>query len=160
VSASSNIKKLSSGTRVFVFSLQREGKLIEKQHNGEWTIIMGAFTLRCHEALFEVLPSRDTKNNKMLKSSKRYQSARNLITSSKEYITIDLHGMRIKEAIGHIETQISTAIVEQRKGIELVHGLGTGRLQEAIHDYLAQCDVIARYHLEPTNPGKTWVHFY
>jgi len=146
--------------RVHVTSLQREGTLGERQQNGEWTVIVGMLTVRCREVLLRVLPQVVAKKGKVLKTSRQHQRARPLRCSSKGYSTLDLHGLRVEEALERIESFISTAIVEQRRGVEIVHGLGTGRLQQALHSYLTQCNVVARFHLEVTNPGKTWVHFF
>lgn len=71
---------------------------------------------------------------------------------------IDLHGMTAAEAVAELETKLNRAILAKLHRIKVVHGLGSGRLREAVHRYLGESTLIASYKVDEFNPGVTWVY--
>jgi len=72
--------------------------------------------------------------------------------------SIDLHGMRVEEALAELDRFLNHCILEQEvHKVEIVHGVGTGRLKKAVQDYLQGLKVISEFHVDPMNPGATWV---
>ncbi|TYB30905.1 MAG: endonuclease MutS2 [Candidatus Mcinerneyibacterium aminivorans] len=61
---------------------------------------------------------------------------------------IVLVGMRRLDAIEKLGDFISHAILEGHENIKIVHGIGTGVLREAIHDYLEENPNIKDYYYE------------
>lgn len=72
--------------------------------------------------------------------------------------TLDLHGLSVEDAISALEREIDRGLISNTIKIEIVHGLGTGKVKEAVHLYLAQCHHISRFELDMVNPGVTLVY--
>lgn len=72
---------------------------------------------------------------------------------------VDLHGMRVEEALSRVDDEINRALLDGEDRLEVVHGRGSGRIREALHRHLASMTVVAAFRLDARNPGVTWVHF-
>jgi DNA mismatch repair protein MutS2 len=72
---------------------------------------------------------------------------------------LDLHGLRVDEALERVDEEINRALLRGADAIEIVHGRGTGRIRAALHRHLGSMSVVAAFRLDPRNPGVTWVHF-
>lgn len=70
-------------------------------------------------------------------------------------ITIDLHGKTIAEAIEIVESTLDRAVMQSTREIEIVHGLGTGKLKNAIHKYLSKHSDFVAFGPHVNNPGST-----
>jgi DNA mismatch repair protein MutS2 len=145
--------------RVRHLILNREGFIEGAGQNGRWSVVIGNLKIQCQSSELAPLNTQKPKHASHRKRTNE-ALARPMSGPSKGYVTHDLHGLRVAEAIEKIEKLISNSIIDRRKGVEIIHGLGTGKLQAALHSYLQKCDVVARFHLDQQNPGITWVHFY
>lgn len=54
---------------------------------------------------------------------------------------------------------IDRALLDGADRLEVLHGKGSGRIKEALHQRLASMRVVVSFELDPDNPGVTWVHF-
>jgi DNA mismatch repair protein MutS2 len=72
---------------------------------------------------------------------------------------IDLHGLRIDEAIEKMMAEIDRSLQRGADRLEIVHGKGSGRIKDALHRRLAQLSVVAAFRLDPRNSGVTLVYF-
>jgi len=150
---------LAPGMRVHHLILKRDGFIESAVQNGKWTVVIGNLKVQCQHA--ELTPITTQKPKSRVKGKRKNEViARQMNGPSRGYVKHDLHGLRVAEALEKIELLVSTAIIDRRRGLEIIHGLGTGRLQEALHTYLKESNVIARFHLDHQNPGITWIHFY
>ena len=72
---------------------------------------------------------------------------------------VDLHGLRVEEAIARVVDEIDRALLRGADRVEVVHGKGSGRVRDALHRHLASMSVVvAAFRLDPANPGVTWVY--
>lgn len=69
--------------------------------------------------------------------------------------TVDLRGSRVADAEIELETAISQAI--DSGVLWIIHGKGTGRLRQGIHEFLKQHPQVERFELAPQNEGGTGV---
>ena len=69
--------------------------------------------------------------------------------------TIDLRGSRIADAEIELDRVIAQAI--DNGAVWIIHGKGTGRLRQGVHEFLAQHPQIERFELAPQNEGGTGV---
>ena len=51
--------------------------------------------------------------------------------------TIDLHGYHVEEALAALDRFLDDAILGELDRVQIIHGIGTGRLRNAIHEYLS-----------------------
>lgn len=72
--------------------------------------------------------------------------------------SLDLHGKSVSDALHELEYFMSDAIMSGSGQVEVIHGLGTGRLQRATHEYLRKCKVVRAFKVQEGNPGTTIVY--
>jgi DNA mismatch repair protein MutS2 len=73
-------------------------------------------------------------------------------------LEIDLHALRVEEAIRALERALDRAITEGYSEVSVVHGIGSGAIKEAVKNYLATTEYpILRIEPDPFNPGRTRV---
>lgn len=72
---------------------------------------------------------------------------------------VDLHGLRVEEAIARTVDEIDRTLRRGADRLEIVHGKGAGRIRDALHRQLATMPVVKAFKLDPRNPGVTWVYF-
>jgi DNA mismatch repair protein MutS2 len=70
--------------------------------------------------------------------------------------TVDLRGNRIGDAEVELEQAIAQA-VPIGGALWIIHGKGTGRLRQGVHEFLGRSSHIQRYELAPQNEGGTGV---
>lgn len=68
-------------------------------------------------------------------------------------MTIDVRGCRYEEAIQRVERQLDNAAIKGIVEFSIIHGTGTGVLQEGIHRFLAQNPLVADYYFSPPEEG-------
>lgn len=143
-------------TKVKVISLGLEGTVIEQLKTGEYKIVCGSMTLTRPAKDLEVLPKDKWKKYSKSTGKKNYQADS---LEEKPVQTIDLHGMRVLEALAHIETFLDKAMMADCGRVEIIHGVGTGALMQAVHEFLKKQSYVTRFHLDENNTGTTWVYF-
>ena len=60
-------------------------------------------------------------------------------------LSVNLIGMRSEEAIAEVESAIDNAHMQGLGTIELIHGVGTGRLKHVVEEYLKECSLVKGY---------------
>jgi DNA mismatch repair protein MutS2 len=70
---------------------------------------------------------------------------------------INVRGMRVEEALREVDRFVDRAIVHGALKLRIIHGIGTGRLMEAIRHHLSETPNIERVARDGTNSGVTIV---
>ncbi len=78
--------------------------------------------------------------------------------NQKDIIEIDFHGLFVRDAIELLENTINRALMDEIGQINIVHGFGTGKIKEAVHQYLSESKYISAFRLSITNPGVTIIY--
>ena len=90
-------------------------------------------------------------NNTTAKRNKKY------ITNTKVELLqsqrLDLRGKRVDEAITILDRFLDKAILSNLKIVDILHGKGTGALQEAIHKHLKNITFIKKFDFAPIDQG-------
>ncbi|MGQ9463440.1 MAG: endonuclease MutS2 [Candidatus Fervidibacter sp.] len=76
--------------------------------------------------------------------------ARKMVSTPTE---LNLLGKRVDEALDAIEKFLDDALLAGHKKVRIVHGKGTGKLRQAIHDYLRSHPQVYAFELAPPNEG-------
>lgn len=71
---------------------------------------------------------------------------------------LDLHGRFVDDAITQLEKHIDSAILAGISRLEIVHGIGSGKVKDAVHQYLRGSRHVERFEVDSRNPGATWVY--
>lgn len=69
-------------------------------------------------------------------------------------IKIDLHGKTVREAESILETTLDSALVNGATVIEVVHGLGSGKIKSLVHRFAASSPHVAELREDMANPGR------
>ncbi len=78
-------------------------------------------------------------------------------------LQIDLRGLRREEALRKLEEYLDRAVMSGLAGIAIIHGTGTGVLQEGVQQYLRDRREVASFHFshpEEGGFGRTEVELY
>jgi len=70
---------------------------------------------------------------------------------------IELHGKSVDEAIAKLDKYIDSAVLVSYPFIYIYHGVGSGILKKAIHEFLKEHPHVERFSLDPENVGVTIV---
>ncbi|MDX1779319.1 MAG: Smr/MutS family protein, partial [Thermodesulfobacteriota bacterium] len=70
---------------------------------------------------------------------------------------VNLIGMRIDEALPLVDKAIDHALIRGLEHIEIIHGLGTGRLKEAIRKHLKEHSYVKHFGSDEQSPGGAGV---
>jgi DNA mismatch repair protein MutS2 len=70
---------------------------------------------------------------------------------------VDLHGLRIEEAIARVAQVVDRAIRDDIGEVRIIHGRGAGRLRGAVQQYLRAVGAVRSLGLDPRNDGVTVV---
>jgi len=71
---------------------------------------------------------------------------------------IDLHGKTVDEALVKLDKYLDSASLAGFPFVYIHHGVGTGILRKAIHDFLKTNPHVQRYTTDPENGGVTIVY--
>ncbi|UCG11293.1 MAG: endonuclease MutS2 [Deltaproteobacteria bacterium] len=66
---------------------------------------------------------------------------------------LHLVGLRVEEALPLLDKAIDRAILEGRTELQIVHGYGTGRLRQAVRDFLTEHGVVKSFRSEGQGRG-------
>jgi DNA mismatch repair protein MutS2 len=70
--------------------------------------------------------------------------------------TLNVVGLRVDEALPLVDRLLDQAILQGAERVDIIHGVGTGRLKQAVRDHLKHHTGVKAIHGD-VNPGVTWV---
>ena len=140
------------GDPVRITRLRKKGRVAACLKGGRFKVLVGSMLMDCPEKDLEP----DT-------SPTAIPSATAALTiqplpGNKPIKRVDLHGMTATAALDHAAAELNRAVLSGMERLEIMHGLGSGRLREALHAYLTGLSVVKRYKLAERNPGVTIVY--
>ncbi|MCB0324986.1 MAG: Smr/MutS family protein [Bdellovibrionales bacterium] len=145
---------LEPGTEVRILAESGLGKaklgvvVAAPDKRGFCTIALGSMQVRVRSEHLERVERRRPKSEKPRAAS----------PGAGTTLRLDLHGMRKTEALEALERLLDTALRQGASRLEIIHGLGTGTLRDAVHSYLRRSSHVQNFQLDVSNPGTTWAH--
>lgn len=150
-----NNKKLSPGLYVYFPGTKRPVRLIEGPNKkGEYALEHGIMLLWIAKEKLVLVEDKKLLKKLETRTSKKPRT----IQSSDKILRLDLHGSTQIGAKDRLELAIDQAIKEGISKIEVVHGIGTGKVKEAVMDYLNQSKHVSSYKPDSLNPGCLFVY--
>lgn len=156
------------GATVAVKTLgNRKGTVVASDGRGRYRVEIGGLTVSCREddiTATDAPKARSRKKPREMPSppvaggTSRSRETGPSAQGGGGGIRIDLHGMRVEEALTRVDEALDRALLAGAERLEIVHGRGTGRIRDALHRHLASLPVIAAFKLHPANPGVTLVY--
>lgn len=131
------VKVRSLGSTGHVVSADREGKTFE--------VVMGNVRTTIEAGLLE----------KISKPSETKEKSVYVDTEKVTVPEIKVIGLRVEEALREIDRFLDRAVVQDVRQVKIVHGVGTGRLMNAIREHLNTAGYGKNILKDPTNAGVT-----
>ena len=143
--------QFAAGTVVYVEGAKKRGEIIEgPNRKGEYCVSYGSLSLW--------VAGKDLRVAKKKDSDERKQAVRASGGGREEEAKIDLHGLKVAEALRVLEQALDRALLQSAHRIEVVHGIGTGAVKTAVHACLKESRYVSRFEVDSSNPGTTWVY--
>ena len=154
------------GAEVLAGSARSRGVLIAPAGRGTWSVQFGSIKMNIKERDMTLIPSArfaappsysvdyapdDGGSNSL---------AENMFPGNKPLFELRLLGMRQDEAIKTLQAQLDLCTIHNFKEFSIIHGKGTGVLQQAVQDYLSHYPGVAEFRFAPPEDGgsgKTYV---
>ena len=137
-------KALQVGQSVEVLSFGQRGTLVEKVNDKEWVVQMGIIKMKIAvEDLSPIAEAQEAKQQVILKSAR----------SSHVSSELDLRGKRYEEAMKDLELYLDAAILANYPRVTIIHGRGTGAIQQGVHKVLRSHRSVASFEFAPMNTG-------
>lgn len=143
---------------VFVKSLKREGVVIEALPNGSFRVAVGSMQIECQANELKALDKKTWDKYAKTVSKSLFRSP-GREEQKKASSPLDLHGLTVAEAIPLVAKKIDEAILNDLDRVEIIHGVGTGKLLTAVHAFLKAQSVVKAFKLDEHNSGTTFVYF-
>jgi mutS2 family protein len=137
-------KAMQVGQSVEVLSFGQRGTLAEKVSDEEWVVQMGIIKMKIAiEDLAPIAEAQEAKQQVIVKSAR----------SSHVSSELDLRGKRYEEAMKDLELYLDAAILANYPRVTIIHGRGTGAIQQGVHKVLRSHRSVASYEFAPMNTG-------
>lgn len=143
------------GVEVEVGTMKNRGTLVEKDKKGNWIVQFGSVRMTAKE-----------KDMHLVKGPSAGSTAVSVVIekaeAGHEYPQFELRllGMYADEAIRALEHQLDLCAIHNFTRFSIVHGKGSGVLQQAVHDYLSHYHGVKEFSFAPPEDGgfgKTYV---
>jgi len=135
------------GDRVFLRTLRAWGKVEGTEREGVTVTVDGK---RCSVPLEEVQKIEKTQGKMVKKTSWGSYSVEVPAIQSSE---IDIRGRRVEEGLAELDRFMEHALLNGLSMVSVIHGKGTGRLQEAVREYLAGHPRVEGFDFAPLEQG-------
>lgn len=137
-------KALQVGQSVEVLSFGQRGTLVEKVNDKEWVVQMGIIKMKIDvEDLSPIAEAQEAKQQVIVKSAR----------ASHVSSELDLRGKRYEEAMKDLDLYIDAAILANYPRVTIIHGRGTGAIQQGVHKTLRSHRSVASFEFAPMNTG-------
>jgi DNA mismatch repair protein MutS2 len=112
--------------------------------------------MTCEEADLELVdkppPLERSSHQPMPETTRNYSRERKSIES------VDLHGFNVRDAIDRVTDAVDKAILLGLEQIEVIHGYGSGKVRDGVHEHLKTLSVVKSFKIDEFNSGKTRVY--
>lgn len=165
--------KFNIGDEVYVGSKKRQGIIIDKAKNNNWVVQFGSLKMNVVEKDLKLIPQKAESKNNLSITVEMINDVDNVVLgkedsrvsfkttlSDKPVFELRLLGMRYEDAMKALERQLDLCALNSFHSFSIIHGKGTGVLQEGVHKMLKNYPGIINYYFakpEDGGTGKTYV---
>ena len=138
---------LEKNASVFIKNLNKEGVLLSdpEKRCKDAEVQIGIMKMRVPWDQIFALPKKEIhKRSKYIHSSE---------SSSSVPRELKLLGLRVDEALAHLEHYLDQVVQQGIPEVRIVHGTGTGALKQAVRKYLNTSGYPIKYHDAAQNEG-------
>lgn len=146
-----NAPQFREGDTVTILALKKDGVIGEVLGNGRYKVVVGSLHLTCG--------SRELKPSQPAVPTPRLTEQKVLIKNQpKPSQTLDLHGLTVDEAIRKLDQWLDSVVLSDLYQAKVIHGLGTGRVQSAVHEHLRRIKAVRHFKINEWNAGETDIY--
>ncbi len=155
--------ELEKGSPVFIKSLRTRGEVTRLVSSEDIQVQVGA--LKINTTLEDL--GMDTPASTNLADEKDHGSRRFPVKSGSGALfweksartkpQIDLRGLTLEEALAQLEKYLDDSVLAGLDAVVIIHGKGTGRLRQGIHEYLDSGERRGSYRLGEEDEGGSGV---
>lgn len=149
------------GAQVRVKTLGKVGRVVAVTRGGRYRVLVGAIEVACREQELEppAAAAGSARKNRQTVPAVRRPGAESPTGADRERLgRIDLHGATVEEALRAVEIRLDEAILAGLDHLDIIHGLGTGKVRHAVHGLLRGIGAVQHFEITPNNPGVTRVY--
>lgn len=146
------------GAEVLAGSGKLPGVIVSRSGDDKWFVQVGAIKMSMKESDLELVGKKTAEKPSI---SYEFSSEKNEATSPA--FELRLLGMRVEEAVRALNHQMDLCCIHGFKNFSIIHGKGTGVLQQSVQDYLSNCASVKSFNFalpEDGGFGKTYVELW
>lgn len=141
------------GENVWVVPLGQRGEVrAEADRDGRYEVQVGAATMRVAPQDLRPTPPA-LKEGRIYRSRGRSGAAVATATSTWQSPSLNIIGLRVDDALPLVDRLLDQAVLHGCRQVEIIHGVGTGRLAQAVRHHLQQHRLVAEHHHGESNQG-------
>ena len=148
--AKTEVPEYAPGQKVFLPALGLSGKVLAAQGRD------GRLEVQVRKVKLKVQPEEITPLAGEAKSSAAGTFARSRHLPPEWLPSLNVVGLRVDEALPLVDRLIDQAMLHGQEKVDIIHGVGTGRLKAAVWDHLKHHNAVKAVHGDD-NPGVTVV---
>lgn len=147
-------ENLKVGSAVFFPKLQSVGQVLSiNAQKKEVEIVCGNIKTRCKISELQIVNTPEKK----VKAGDVVVKRKGNFSPSKPELEINLLGMTVPEALIEVDNFIDRGVMDNLEEIKVIHGVGTGKLREAIARHLKGHKNVKSFRLGKYGEGETGV---
>ena len=139
------------GAEVIVRALNKRGVIAAELKPGVYRVQVGALTMTAREDELDTPSKKARRRSPGPAASTTGEGPQ----ESGVPTSLDLHGLTVDEARNRVAGYISRAILAGHERVEIIHGIGSGKLKDMVTRDLASIAAVRAVKPHPTNPGVT-----
>lgn len=156
-----HVEYIKVGDRVFVPQFNGEANVVNiNDRKKQAEVAIGSIRIWCKisdlmktEAV-NVSTSKSKKEKVTVKKASNVSVTRNLDRNKIPSMEVNLIGLTVSEALIELENFIDSAILANFEEIKIVHGFGSGKLRNAVQEYLRKNRNIAEFRIGKYGEGE------
>ena len=137
------------GQRVWVAVMNREGVVDDVRKDGKRLVVV------IDGKKMEIASERANPITMVSVLKKEPKVSVELGERKKAPLWIDLHGERVEPALEKVEAFLNDSFLDGRSVVSIIHGIGTGRLRRAIHEFLKKHPLVQGFRDGDPSEGAT-----
>lgn len=152
------------GEKIKIPRLGQTAEVLEiNEETGDLMVRFGLMKMNIEVTEIESLDGKKVeakskaKTQNPLKNQPQTPVTKEKITVRTSQNTLDLRGARVTDGEMKIDEAISNAILKGLNVLWIIHGKGTGKLKEGVHNYLKSHTQIEKFEIAPQNEGGAGV---
>ncbi|WP_205015321.1 endonuclease MutS2 [Streptococcus porcinus] len=137
------------GDDILVTAYGQRGTLLKQVKGNKWEAQVGLIKMTLTEDEFQLVKVAEESQ----KTKKQTLNVVKRSTNNGPRARLDLRGKRYEEAMQELDAFIDQSLVNNMSQVDIIHGIGTGVIREAVTKYLRRNKHVKSFGYAPQNAG-------